>query len=538
MILTLYKLKSQDFQFVHYPYTPTKVNPAQIAMSPKVIIGMLHRNQRRPGHIPSQSSLATVVYPIVVREREKQLGAVAVSGQDDRWAGMVPYKSQNITLNLASLLRLHTYHKLSFGMQAALHRKSIDLTDAITGSQYSDLLGYNGSIGNGEPMGMLATNFMSLSSGVYWQHLDVDKSMKTEAGASLYNMTRSNQSFIRSRSSSFAYVAYVNRRWWANDKVSFASDLLWSSFNTSHFVSVGGKVSYLLGIGTDEKGVYLHIKHVLGKSTNASVVIHQPRFTIGIGTEWVHYRSKEAQVRPAMELLLTYKLSPHVFGKTKKKIGDKSDEEMDTAENDKKKIRPKKKTKRKIKSKIRKQKTSPKPKNQVKASPILQTPKPPTLTDSVHTKDSSSVVETSIRSVYQITTDSIQQPEIEEKAAPKRRATEVFADKMLKDLEFEFKSTALTVRAQDHLGYFARLLEETPEQKIKIIGHSDNIGLEKSNIAISEQRANMVKEYLVKMGIDASRISTEGQGSRAPLYPNDTELGRSKNRRVEFEFYE
>ncbi|HSB91705.1 MAG TPA: OmpA family protein, partial [Flavitalea sp.] len=69
---------------------------------------------------------------------------------------------------------------------------------------------------------------------------------------------------------------------------------------------------------------------------------------------------------------------------------------------------------------------------------------------------------------------------------------------------------------------------------IQIEGYTDNTGKERSNIYISQKRANVVKNYLVSKGISASRISATGYGSKSPIADNATAEGRSRNRRVEF----
>ena len=69
--------------------------------------------------------------------------------------------------------------------------------------------------------------------------------------------------------------------------------------------------------------------------------------------------------------------------------------------------------------------------------------------------------------------------------------------------------------------------------KVVIEGHTDNVGEDASNLTLSEQRANAVKEFLIKEGCNPNQLTTKGFGKTKPVAPNDTEKGRSKNRRVE-----
>lgn len=97
---------------------------------------------------------------------------------------------------------------------------------------------------------------------------------------------------------------------------------------------------------------------------------------------------------------------------------------------------------------------------------------------------------------------------------------------------FQFDKSALTAGAKDSLQRAVALLKQYPEANVEIEGHTDNVGSDKYNMALSERRAATVKEYLVSQGIAASRISTEGFGETQPIAPNATAAGRALNRRV------
>jgi outer membrane protein OmpA-like peptidoglycan-associated protein len=81
----------------------------------------------------------------------------------------------------------------------------------------------------------------------------------------------------------------------------------------------------------------------------------------------------------------------------------------------------------------------------------------------------------------------------------------------------------------------AQLMRENPNWKLKITGHTDNIGGDDANMKLSTRRAEAVKDYLVKRGVSADRISTDGKGESQPIDTNDSDLGRARNRRIEFQ---
>jgi len=72
-----------------------------------------------------------------------------------------------------------------------------------------------------------------------------------------------------------------------------------------------------------------------------------------------------------------------------------------------------------------------------------------------------------------------------------------------------------------------------PSARIRIAGHTDNVGNARANQRLSKKRAEAVRDYLVSQGIDGGRIEAVGYGDERPIAPNDTEEGRQKNRRIE-----
>ena len=71
---------------------------------------------------------------------------------------------------------------------------------------------------------------------------------------------------------------------------------------------------------------------------------------------------------------------------------------------------------------------------------------------------------------------------------------------------------------------------------VEISGHTDNVGTDEYNRALSENRANAVRNYLIKLGVRKELLRTHGYGKSKPVASNNTEQGRQKNRRVEMKF--
>jgi len=77
------------------------------------------------------------------------------------------------------------------------------------------------------------------------------------------------------------------------------------------------------------------------------------------------------------------------------------------------------------------------------------------------------------------------------------------------------------------------IMEEYPNARFLVEGHTDNTGSEGFNMTLSKSRASSVVDYLTEKGVDAGRLDSTGYGELNPLDSNNTKEGRANNRRVE-----
>ena len=101
-------------------------------------------------------------------------------------------------------------------------------------------------------------------------------------------------------------------------------------------------------------------------------------------------------------------------------------------------------------------------------------------------------------------------------------------------VEFESGSTNLTPMGLGILDDMAGVLQRVGDKPVLITGHTDNVGNSTANLALSNKRAEAVKQYLIGRNINAARLSTTGKGDSDPIASNDNEEGRTRNRRIEF----
>lgn len=103
------------------------------------------------------------------------------------------------------------------------------------------------------------------------------------------------------------------------------------------------------------------------------------------------------------------------------------------------------------------------------------------------------------------------------------------------NLEFVTGKNEIKQASYESLDRLAELMEKKDNWKIRISGHTDNVGNDESNLNLSKNRANAVSEYLQSRGVRLDRIFVKWFGETEPIASNDTEEGRQKNRRVEME---
>lgn len=101
------------------------------------------------------------------------------------------------------------------------------------------------------------------------------------------------------------------------------------------------------------------------------------------------------------------------------------------------------------------------------------------------------------------------------------------------NIQFASGSAKLLAKSNQSLNDVVDILNQYPELKLDVDGHTDNTGIAEKNLALSQGRADAVKSYIANKGISADRLIATGYGQDKPLGDNKTAAGKAKNRRVE-----
>jgi len=107
-------------------------------------------------------------------------------------------------------------------------------------------------------------------------------------------------------------------------------------------------------------------------------------------------------------------------------------------------------------------------------------------------------------------------------------------EKITLRIHFDFDKSDIRPGDKAELDKAVNFVKKYPDSKIRVDGHTDDIGTEEYNHSLSHRRADAVKEYLIKeAGVNPSRITAVGHGKTKPIADNATDEGRAQNRRVE-----
>ncbi len=116
----------------------------------------------------------------------------------------------------------------------------------------------------------------------------------------------------------------------------------------------------------------------------------------------------------------------------------------------------------------------------------------------------------------------------------KELKVEVGTPIVLEGIVFASGKSTITPESEEKIELAYNTLKGNPDIEVEIHGYTDNVGKASSNLKLSTARANAVREFLIKKGIDGKRIKAKGFGVLNPIAPNNTPEGRQENRRIEF----
>jgi outer membrane protein OmpA-like peptidoglycan-associated protein len=296
-------------------------------------------------------------------------------------------------------------------------------------------------------------------------------------------------------------VASLGLRVYQRDKLSIFPELLYTRSGSKNVLNAGFITQYDLKAYSESKA-FLNIitKYVLGRSGIIGLQLYRENLTIGLSYDFpviVTNVANTGAVEVGVEL--------------------------------RKLVIPRKRNKNRKKTKASVQAS----RKQLAKKPVIRT-----------TKDASNSADTSVK-IDTVAAKPIPGQDLSSRLKHKQdsvrtnvepgkfRHEPLILEKATLDFTFGFNSAEVNDQTARYLDDLAKALRDNLELRLRLVGHTDNIGSDKFNLKLSFSRAQKIKDYLVARGIGDSRISIEGKGMGEPLNDNSTQEKRALNRRVE-----
>jgi type IX secretion system PorP/SprF family membrane protein len=502
-ILFCIPCSGQYFQFSQYNFTPQRINPATVSSSDYASLSFVYRNQATDGGFHLNSNIVNVSYPLLSKEGNRWSG-IGLSLMDDRSGSAGLFNTQEIALSYSINVNLSKFQSLSLGLKTLYQNRKMDLDGFYTGSQYITDRGFDESLSSGESLGVLKNDFVTFSAGMHWQQTDKKGNRIAYWDISFFDFNRPEDSFLETTDKlNSTLVGALGFRIYREGNMSIYPEILYTRGGSNNVLNVGTILRCDLISNPREPDTHVDLitKYVLGRSGIVGLQFHRENFSVGLSYDFPVLTRNVANTG-ALELGLAFR---------KLILRNKNDRR--TIDKDGKPVQN--------------QVGKPQAGKKLGATVGVKKPNPARpVTDSSKVKSSP---KEDLSTRLKQKQDSV----ITQANAGHVSHEPLVLEKATLHFNFEFNSTTLDENATEYLDGLAKALIDNPELKIKLIGHTDNVGSEKFNLRLSIHRAKTLKDYLVEKGVDSGRIDAEGKGMTEPLNKNETEQDRSKNRRVE-----
>lgn len=493
---------AQYFQFSQYNFTKQRINPALVANSNYASVSVDFRHQPTAAGFNLNSNFLDVSYPILARNGKRWSG-VGLSFMDDRTGQQALFQTQETALSYAINATISKWQTLSLGAKVLYQSKRLNLDGLFTGAQFIPDRGFDESIFNGEDNATLRTSYVSLNLGLDWQQVDRRGNMQSYFGLSFFDFNKPSDSFLEETNTlSSTAVGTFGFRAYKKGQLSVMPELLVTLNSNTVLFNTGAITRYELT--TKSKGFNDHVnfitKIIPGRSVIAGVQFQRETFSLGLSYDFPAGRGSTANTG-AVEIGV--ELRRLVLSKDKRKSANKKPVA---------KAAPKTNATKLVKAPV------------VKKDSITQKPaNKPTIVESGQS---------------QVETMSARLKHKQDSLAALAQAGSLkhepyVIEKTTLHFNFEFNSADLDDESSQYLKDLSKALLDNPQLKIKLVGHTDNIGSDKFNLKLSIYRAEVIKNFIVEQGVATDRIVADGKGMREPLNTNKNEAERALNRRVE-----
>lgn len=509
--------KGQYFQYSQYNFTQSRVNPGLVAAHDYASAQLIFRNQSTGGDFHLKSAMLSLSQPFLNRRDGTIWSGLGLTFMDDRWGGV--YNTQEVSLSYAVRVRLSRFQFINLGFRGLFVQHRADLDGLYTGSQYLEGRGFDESLFSGETIGLFRSDFITFSTGLYWQQNDRRGRKVAYWGIAFFDFNNPGDSFfgIDHRLSS-TLVGTLGAMLYRQDNLSLAPELLLMRNAGRHTLHAGLRTSYEVRPFPNQLAARIDLitKYVSGGNGVLCLQFHRDRFSMGFSYDFPLFGGNPGNTGAfEMSVELKHPSDPRTRKRKTAKAVNRRQPKVNRSP---------------IPVAAEKPRRIPVDEETTAREEVSEPDSVQSGVDSLTVrKNIAPDLATSLRAKA----DSVRA-----RARAGQIAHEPFViEKLTLRFTFEFNSTRLDNGSMRYLEELSKVVRENPMMKVRVTGHTDDIGSAAFNMRLSRHRANVVKEHLVGYGVDPSRIETLGKGLTEPLTDNSTETGRALNRRVELVLY-
>ncbi len=496
LLLEITSVRGQYFQFSQNNFTRQRINPAKVASSNYAQASFLFRNQSTGTDVKLTSSYISASYPFIKTNKGKRWSGIGLSAMVDKSGIGGLYKVSELSASYALNIFLSRYQTLSFGLTSKYHSGNFSFDALSTGSQYVIGQGLLENIANGESFERFTNNYFAFGTGIYWQGLDRDDRKVAHFGLSTFDINHPNENFMDKEAKVLSTIVVGGGiQLYSQGLITVYPEFLWTNTSGTHNILVGAVITYDLRQYKRNTSLNILTKYNVGNI-----------FVLGL-----QYQMDDFLFGASYDVPIHNNVANHgafeIGARFQRLVKSKS------------KSRKRRKNKKK-KSKVVIKKTIVKQDRRKAEKKVVDT------TGSVEIVKEVLEGEEIIKQEGEGNTDY----------GNLKREPFLFEDRTLV-FEFDFNKAFPSKASQEYLGEIVNSMKEDKFIKIRIIGHTDNIGGAAYNLILSKKRAKAIQAILMNGGISRDRITLIGKGEEVPLSDNRTPENRNKNRRVELLFY-
>lgn len=502
--LSLTSAFSQGVNYSQVQHIPMQINPAYAGNADFSSLILNYRSTQIDAESKFAYNQLSFMAPLYNKRTGFRTSGLGVSVFKNNYGAFDQYVFQGASFAYSRQVQLSTSSSLGMGAKVGAFQKSISSENFTTGSQWIRNRGYISDVDIGESFGDLRVSYFNAAFGLNYALADNNGQGYFNAGFAVYNMNRPDDSFLQINGRMpFMYVAHATYKLYSSEKLDVNSDILFSSMNKVHQVNGGAVLSYKFRNENpfdpvQTGNIDFICRYFYDNYFVLGLQLVQPNFVVGFSYDVGYKRFvQNSPIAGTTEFAIT--LRKPIVRKKKVPVVEKSNYSV---------------------GQTRK----------------FETERPTEL-------DQNKKIENEEQAKAETQPEGAGESQMIEEEDPFENWDGNLAGspgkpiEMKRDFKFGFNEAELNEEAKGFLKDLYQLLSSNAQMKLLVTGHTDNVGKKSANAKVSYQRAKMVMDYLLELGLDKKRIKAIGKSDFEPLVPNNSDENRALNRRVEFTIF-